>query len=202
LHLGVALTPEALDARFASLEQKLRAASEAAISSAHLAGDALASNAAPLVFSTGACAVAVPGSRVRSMSPPPERAAACRLRQAVASANDPASRAYAIVAMHDHVVVAQWALDVARGGATLAETTARHRPLSHPAPDVVARWERVALARPTAALGGGLAASVLYQAADPEAFARSWTALGEVPLDIAERETCTAPACLRNASSK
>lgn len=187
-HLGLTLSAEALDARLATLEQALRAAAEAAVSSAQLSSDAVATNAAPLVFATGACAVAVPGSRVRSMSPPPERAAACRLRQTVASASDAASRAYALVAMHDHVVVARWALDVARGTATIAQATARHRPLSRPGPDVVARWERMALARPTAAIGGGLAAGLLDGTADAQARARTWTELGEVPLDVAERE--------------
>ena len=187
-HLGLTLTAEALESRLASLEQTLRASAEAAIEASRLAGDAVANNAAPLVFASGACGVAVPGSRVRSLSPPPERAPACRLRAAVSSANDAPSRAYALVAMHDHVVVAQWALDVARGSATIAQATARHRPLSRPGPDVVARWERIALARPTAAIGGGLAAGVLNEKSDPQARARAWAELGEVPLDVAERE--------------
>lgn len=187
-HLGLTLTAEALEARLASLEQVLRTSAEASIEASHLAGDALANNAAPLVFATGACAVAVPGSRVRSLSPPPERAAACRLRATVSSASDALSRAYALVAMHDHVVVAQWALDVARGKATIAQATAHHRPLSRPGPDVVAHWERIALARPTAAIGGGLAAALLNEKADPQARARAWAELGEVPLDVAERE--------------
>jgi hypothetical protein len=189
-HLGFALTPEALDARFSSLERALRTAAESAIEAAHLGTDALADHAAQLVFRAGPCAVAVPGSRVRSMSPPPERIAACHLRQTVATASDATARAHALVVMHDHVVVAQWALDVSRGVATIAQTTGRHRPLSRPGPDVVARWERIALARPTAAIGGGLAAGVLYDAGEGEIAtrARLWSELGEVPLDIAERQ--------------
>jgi hypothetical protein len=194
-HLGFALTPEALDARFSSLERALRTAAETAIETAHLGTDALAEHAAPLVFPAGPCAVAVPGSRVRSMSPPPERLAACQLRQTVATASDAPARAHALVAMHDHVVVAQWALDVARGAATIAQTTGRHRPLSRPGLDVTARWERIALARPTAAIGGGIAAGVLYDAGEAEIAtrARLWSELGEVPLDIAEREVCVRP---------
>jgi hypothetical protein len=193
-HLGLALPPETLDARLTSLEKTLRAVAESAIADTHLTGDALGTRAAPLVFASGPCAVAVPGSRMRSMTPPPERASACRLRQAVAAANDDTSRAYALVAMHDHVVVAQWALDVARGTATIAQATGKHRPLSRPGPDVSARWERVALARPTAAIGGGLAAGVLYGTGDADARAKAWTLLGEVPLDIAERELQLRPA--------
>ena len=48
--------------------------------------------------------------------------------------------------------------------------------------------ERIALARPTAAIGGGLAAGVLYGTGNVMARARAWTSLGDVPLDIAERE--------------
>jgi hypothetical protein len=59
---------------------------------------------------------------------------------------------------------------------------------------VVARWERVALARPTAAIGGGLAAEVLYGTGDAQQRAHAWSELGEVPLDIAERELARARA--------
>jgi hypothetical protein len=187
-HLGYALGPDALEHRLDTAERALRAAAMQATETAHLDGDALAAHAAPLVFAGGACTVAVPGSRVRSMAPSPERTVACRLRQSAAAATDDTSRAYVLVAMHDHVVVAQWALDVARGTSTIAQTTGKHRPLSRPGPDVSARWERVALARPTAAIGGGLAAEVLYGTGDTAARAHVWSELGEVPLDIAERE--------------
>lgn len=188
VHLGITLTPEALGARLTSLEQALRGEAEAALGASHLTPDAVANGAAPLVFAGEPCAMAVPGSRLRSMSPPPERAAACRLRQTVASADDATSRVFALVAMHDHVVIAQWALDVATGSATIAEATGKHRTLSSPGPHMVARWERLALARPTAAIGGGLAAGVLSATADHGARARAWAELGEVPLDVAERE--------------
>ncbi len=187
-HLGYASTPELLERRLDDAERALRAAATRAAEEAHLDADALAAHAAPLVFAGGPCAVAVPGSRARSMAPSPERAVACRLRQGAVAATDDASRAHTLVAMHDHVIVAQWALDVARGMATIAEATGKHRPLSRPGPDVAARWERIALARPTAAIGGGLAADVLYATGDPGARARAWSELGEVPLDIAERE--------------
>ena len=192
-HLGTKLAPEALERRLDAAERILRAAATRATDEARLDPDALAAHAGPLVFAGGACAVAVPGSRVRSMSPSPERAVACRLRQNAAAATDDGARAHALVAMHDHVVVAQWALDVARGTATIAQATGKHRPLSRPGPDVAARWERIALARPTAAIGGGLAAEVLYGTGDPSARARAWSELGEVPLDVAER-MLAAPA--------
>lgn len=188
VHLGLALAPDVLERRLDAAERALRSAATRAADGAHLDPDALAAHAALLVFAGGPCAVAVPGSRVRSMAPSPERAVGCRLRQGMLSATDDTMRAYMLVAMHDHVVVAQWALDAARGTATIAQATGKHRPLSRPGPDVAARWERIALARPVAAIGGGLAADVLFGAGDPGARARVWSELGEVPLDIAERE--------------
>jgi len=86
------------------------------------------------------------------------------------------------------VTVARWALDVARGTATIAQTTGKNRPLSAPGPDVIAKWERLALAQPAVAIGGGFAAGVLYGAGDPDGRAKAWSELGDVPLDIAERE--------------
>ncbi|MBX3190448.1 MAG: hypothetical protein KF819_25835 [Labilithrix sp.] len=185
-HLGWTESPEALDARLASLEAALRAAATEAVARSRASEDALFSRAAALVFAGGPpCTSAVPGSIVRSMAAPPEREAPCRLRQAAASASDDDARAATLVAMHEYVIVARWALDVARGASTIAEATAKHRPMSRPTPDVTARWERVALARPTAAIAGGLAAEVLR--ADPPRRAKAWMDLGEVPMDVAER---------------
>jgi hypothetical protein len=131
------------------------------------------------------------------MAPSPERAVACRLRQSVDSANDdPAARAYALVAMHDHVVVAQWALDVARGASTIAKAQGDHRLLVPVLPDTRARYERIALARPVAAIGAGEITRLLV-AGDPNARAAAWSGLGEVPLDVAERELGAVPSPTR-----
>jgi hypothetical protein len=102
----------------------------------------------------------------------------------VLAANDDVARAVALMVLHDHVTVARWALAVAHGTATIAQATARHRPLSAPGLGVIARWERIALAQPTAAIGGGYAAVILIGQTER---ARVWTELGEVPLDVALR---------------
>ena len=187
-HLGLTFTSDVLDARLAAIETELRKGAALAMAKAHSSADVAETQAAPLVFGTAPCVVAIPGSRVRSMTPPPERAAACRLRSLLTSTTDDTSRAVALLVLHDHVTVARWALDVARGTATIAQTTTQHRPRSRPGPDVIARWERIAVAQATVAIGGGLAAGLLYGTGDPEVRAEAWTKLGEVPLDIAERE--------------
>lgn len=187
-HLGLTLTADQLDARLAAMETELGKAATAAIATAHVSADVAETKAAPLVHAQLACAQAIPGSRIRSMAPPPERSAACRLRRLASAEADDASRAVALIVLHDHATVARWALDVARGAATIAQTTAKHRPLSSPGPDVIAKWERIALAQPIAAIGGGYAAGLLYGTGDVAARAKAWSDLGEVPLDIAERE--------------
>jgi hypothetical protein len=187
-HLGLTLTAEALDARLATTETELAKAAAVAVAQARIGSDVAESRAAPLIFAPTPCTVAIPGSRLRSMAPPPERATACRLQRLLTSATDDTSRAVALLVLHDHATVARWALDVARGTATIAQATAKHRPLSRPGPDVIAKWERIALAQATTAIGAGVAAGVLYGKGDPTARARAWSELGDVPLDIADRE--------------
>lgn len=187
-HLGVSASPEELARELGALEALLRSRAEDAIDAARLSRDALASALEGEVFASGACVDAVPGSRVRSIAAPPEREPACHLRHLVARAEDGAARAVALSAMHEHVVVAEWALDVARGAATLAEAEGKHHLLVPVLPDARARYERIALARPVAALAAGAAVSILLGSGDPGDRARAWSRIGDVPLDVARRE--------------
>jgi hypothetical protein len=184
-HVGVADTdPEALSRLFDALEQDLRKRADEAVSGANVDRRTLSDRIEKQLFVRGPCVDAVPGSRVRSLVAPQEREAACHLRKTVASANDPAEKALALATMHDHVVVAQWALDVAAGRGGIKEAEGRHHmlvPLVQP--QVFARLERIALARPASAIGAGLAVKLLTKGD-----ARAAAALGDVPLDIAERE--------------
>lgn len=186
--VGVTADPDELARTFDALEKDLRARAEEAIAAAGLERRTLSARVEPLLFAHGPCVDAVPGSRVRSLTAPYEREAACHLRKSVANADDAAARALALVAMHDHVVVAEWALDVARGQGAIKEAEGRHHmvvPLVEPS--TLARLERIALARPATAIGTGVAVRLLASG-EAEARAKAWTALGDVPLDIAERE--------------
>ncbi|HEY8073532.1 MAG TPA: hypothetical protein VIF62_05470, partial [Labilithrix sp.] len=185
VHVGVATSPDALEASLVDHLAKLAPLARAARDAA---GTELVTNgAASATLADGECADAVPGSRVRSMTPPPERIAACHLRHIAASARTDAQRAVALVALHDSMVVALWALDVARGTSTLADATAKRRLAAHGAVSAQARLERVALARPASAIGAGLAAALLLDG-DLASRGRAWSAIGDVPLDLAERE--------------
>ncbi len=187
-HLGTTEAPEVLERELAAAAADLRARAEQAIAAAKMNRDSLGTMLDKQVFATGPCIDAVPGSRVRSMAAPQEREPGCHLRHLVSQAEDASARAIALAAMHDHVVVAQWALEVARGTATIAEAQGRFRLLVPVLPDTRARYERFALARPVAALGAGEAARILLTGDDPRARATAWSSLGDVPLDVARRE--------------
>jgi hypothetical protein len=185
-HLGVGTAPEELAKALDALAADLRARSERAVAEAKLSRDALA-NIEKHVLVSGTCVDAVPGSRLRSMAAPPEREPACHLRHLVAGADEAEARASALVAMHDHVIVASWALDLARGSATIAATQAAHRLFAPVGADTRARYERVALARPVAALGAAETVAIVVTG-DPKARATAWSSLGDVPFDVARRE--------------
>ncbi|MBS2018430.1 MAG: hypothetical protein JST00_36530 [Deltaproteobacteria bacterium] len=189
-HLGIGHPPEMLDAWLGEAQKQIRARADAALAQANVPADTLATRVSTLLDPSGErCADAIEGSILRALPPPPERTVACRLRHALAAPTDEASRVVGLVAMHDAIVVARWSLDVARGAATLTQTSGRHRPLSRPAPDIAAKWEREALARPAVAIGGGLAAVALYGPKGDELDrAKRWSQLGDVPLDLAIRE--------------
>lgn len=185
--LGTTQSAEEIDRQLADVEAASRTAAEEA--RAKLPRETLAQETEPLLFAQGPCVDAVPGSPVRSMAAPPEREAGCLLRHAVAAARDERSRAAALAALHDHVTVARWALDVARGVKTMDQAEATHHLLSPPGHVLRARLERVAIVRPTSAIDAGLVAALLVEGgASPEERAKRWASIGDVPLDVARRE--------------
>lgn len=192
-HLGITESPDDLARALAAAEADLRAQAEKAVASAGLRPDDLATSLEKHVFVSGPCLDAVPGSRVRSMAAPLEREPACHLRHLVSRMEDERERALALAAMHDHVAIASWALDVARGAFTIDEAEARHRLFVPVLPDTRARYERIALARPVSAIGAGEAVRIL-SAGDAKTRAGAWSAVGDVPFDVARRELGAAPS--------
>jgi hypothetical protein len=196
LEPGVVEHADELANELAAAEEHLKASAGAAISEAGLERRTVLDDLDRILFHVGACADVVPGSRVRSMAAPPEREPSCHLRHFVARAESPKNRALALAAMHDHVVIAEWALDVARGAATLGNAQGRHLRLLATPPHTRARWERIATARPVAAIGAGVTVTLLLRG-DAHARAAAWGALGDVPLKLAARALATragAPA--------
>jgi hypothetical protein len=121
---------------------------------------------------------AVPESRVRSMAPPPERAAICGALRALTEEDRPSA---ALVALHDDVLLSF--------SAVVAAPPPRTGLLSHPDDDVVDALERMGRERPVVVLGVALAAEILYgPPSGGEGRLRAWRALGEAPLDVVARE--------------
>jgi hypothetical protein len=177
VHLGVELDPATIPDRIERLRARLRDLAQRAL--AHADPDirpALLARARKLLLVERACP-SVPDSRVRAMSPPPERAAVCGALAALAE--EP--RAAALVALHDDAVLAL--------AAVVPTPPPRTALLSQPADDDVDDLERRARERPVLVLGAALAAEIVYgtEGVADERIA-AWRALGEAPLDVVARE--------------
>ncbi len=186
-HVGVALSPEAIETALTTQVKSIVGSVKELRDTAPSGTEAVTTRAAAATLPSTECSDVVPSSRVRSMIPPPERIASCHLRHVASAATDPDARAAAGIALHDSMIVALWALDMARGS-SLAQTTAKHHLVGRSAVDAQARLERIALARPVAAIAAGLSAALLAETPDPPTRARAWSTLGDVPLDIATTE--------------
>ena len=178
VHLGEIVDPSGILSRFQRLEESLRDVAAAALARIDAMTElpAVETRARALLFVERSCPT-VPDSRVRSMAPPPERAAICGL---VRSLSEEPSPAAALVAMHDDVLLSLAALTTA--------PPPRTRLLSHPDNDTVNDLERMARERPVSALGVALAAEMLATGGHPVDRVQGWCSLGEAPLDIVARE--------------
>jgi hypothetical protein len=210
-HLGVAIDVTTLLAELGRLEARLRELASPLLQAAPPAERAAVEGRARELLLVERPCPAVPESRVRSMAPPPERAVACGALRAL---TEEASRAAALVALHDDVLLSFAAI--------ATSPPPRTKLLSHPENDTVDSLERMARERPVVVLGVALAAQLLF---DPDARAtapapapkwaaaatpatatpaaqatpqdsarayeeriQAWRALGEAPLDVVARE--------------
>ena len=185
VHLGLTSTARDLRAHFEDAERALRAEASARLSGAHLDEHDLAKRADALTLASASCAATVGGSRLRAFPPPPERAPACGALHALADSSGEAGLLAAVIALHDDVVVALWALALHEAHATPGHAIENAHPFFGAQPDREARLLHFAAARPVAAIGAGEIASALETIDVP--FAVEWLARGDVPIDIARR---------------
>jgi hypothetical protein len=176
VHLGVTLDATSLPARFDQTAARLTQLASAALVASGSARPAIESRARELLLVEGPCPPAA-GTRVRSMAPPPERAAICGAIRALSDEKVPGA---ALVALHDDLLLA--------GAAFTTSPPPRTGLLSHPDDDVVDALRRTARERPVLAIGVGLAAELLYGTAGSDARLQAWRALGDAPLDVVARE--------------
>jgi hypothetical protein len=175
-YLGVAVDSATLPARFDRLEARLRELASKALADSADSRKGIEARARELLLVERPCP-AVPGTRVRSMGPPPERAALCGALRALME--EPAQAA-ALVALHDDVILAD--------AAVTASPPPRTGLLCHPDDDTVDALRRSARERPVPAIGVALAAELLYGSDGGDERLRAWRALGEAPLDVVARE--------------
>jgi hypothetical protein len=183
IHLGVTVDPTTLAGRFDPTAARLTELASAALAASGGERPAIEARARELLLVERPCAP-VPGSRVRSMAPPPERAAICGALDALADDKLPAA---GLVALHDDLLLAD--------AAFTTSPPPRTGLLSHPDDDTVDALRRAARERPVPAIGVALAAELLYGAPGSDgAYARlhAWRALGEAPLDVVARELAAA----------
>jgi hypothetical protein len=180
VHLGVSIDATSLAARFQSTAARLTELASGALAASGPGRPAIEARARELLLVERPCP-AVPGTRVRSMGPPPERAAICGILRALME--EPVQAA-ALVALHDDVLLA--------AAAVTADPPPRTGLFSHPEDDRVDALRRAARERPVPAIGVALAAEILYATNDSEARLRSWRSLGEAPLDVVAREIAGA----------
>ncbi|MGH7268867.1 MAG: hypothetical protein ACREJ3_00420 [Polyangiaceae bacterium] len=176
VHLGVTLDMGTLPTRIERIESRLRILAQSALDKSGAERPSVEARARALLFVERPCP-AVPDTRVRSMRPPPERAAICGALSALEEEANPAT---AIVALHDDVFIALAAI--------VAAPPARTGLLSHPEDDVVDALRREARERPIPALGVALAAEIIYSGDKAEEHLHEWRALGDAPLDVVARE--------------
>ncbi len=183
-HLGVALTPVEIHARLDRAERALRTEASARIAHAHVDEHDLAKRADALTLVSSGCTASPHDSLLRVLAPPPERAPICGALRAIHDAADDTSRLAAILALHDDIVVALWSLALHEARVTPSQATDVAHPFFGAQPDHEARLLHFAAARPVAAIGAGLTASVLAGAIDAD-LAASWLTFGDAPFDLA-----------------
>jgi hypothetical protein len=174
--LGVSVDPAGLVARLEPTIALLRERAGATLDANGGARRAIEGRARELLFADATCPVGA-GTRVGAIAPPPERALACGAVRALTEEPMPAA---AIVALHDEVLLAL--------SAVTTSPPPRTRLLCHPDDDAVDAFRLEARQRPVPFIGLMLAAELLFApGADEEGRLRTWSALGDAPLDIVAR---------------
>ena len=155
----------------------------------------VAARAADLVLAAnpnpgGTCRAPFTGSKMRALGPPPERAFDCTMRTRFIDAHTADENFDVLVAMHDAVVAAAWALVYARGGDATTIALATPKLVAPLAPTASGRLTRFAVTHPVEAISRALSIEWVMRNGLGEAALRAdaWRTWGDAPLDIVDRE--------------
>jgi hypothetical protein len=189
VHLGIRESDADLRLQIDSTETRLR--EETAGRLARLSEDIARSAqraSAELLLVDGECEGQSGRSPMRSAGPPPERSAVCGVLRAIAQAKTESDEVAALLAVHDAVVVAQWAVGIHIDGWEAERAQQGHALTGFVPPERMGRFIRFAATRPIACIAVARMASLLGGADGRRARAKLWLAFGDAPLDIVERE--------------
>jgi len=186
MHLGVDIDAE-LFARMERAEKELRKAISTA-NAARSEGEmrAIEADALDRVLVEGRCQG--DGSRLRSRTPPPERAYVCGALRRAEGAAAPRAQMAALMALHTELVVALWTSPIHFGQDAPYRAANKLRPMMPIPPEREVRLLRVAAVRPVSALAAGWAAVLLSRDGIDGVRPRAarWLAFGDAPLDVIE----------------
>jgi hypothetical protein len=196
VHLGMTEAEPLLRAELAATEARLREEARAELASLPEpdARDALR-RAEASVLTEGACDAEAGASRVRLFRPPPERAVVCASLHAIARARSDVEAVSLLIALHDSVAIATWALAIHLDHVDPDVAPAGRYLMGEVAPEAMGRLVRFAAARPVACIGAARMAALLGGggAIERQARARRWLAFGDAPLDLVAREMAWKP---------
>jgi hypothetical protein len=191
VHLGVREPESVLRAEIGRTESRLRdEATTRLLPIPEVGAKAITSAAAELVLVERECDGREGKSPIRSAGPPPERSAVCGALRTIAEATTPSEALAALIAEHDAVAIAQWALAIHLDDRDAEHAPEGHRLLGDTPPEREARLVRFAATHPIACIGVARMASLLdsHGKENRHALAMRWLAYGDAPLDLVERE--------------
>ncbi|HEX4513744.1 MAG TPA: hypothetical protein VH054_09415 [Polyangiaceae bacterium] len=151
----------------------------------------VAARAADVVLAPdGTCRAPFTGSKMRALGPPEERAFDCTMRARIITARTADENFDVLVAMHDAVVAASWALVFARGGDAEAIALGTPHLLAPLSPTASGKLTRFAATHPVEAISRALSIEWIMRngLGDAALRAETWKNWGDAPLDIVERE--------------
>jgi hypothetical protein len=186
---GTRLSPDTLLALFAQEARLVRGEIDKLVG-VEVTDDVVSRAAGLLLAPPEACRAANFASRMRALQPPPERSLGCALRARVAAAQSSAEMLGVLVAMHEAIVTAAHALVFARGGDDAAVALAAPKAIAPMSPTDEGRLDRFAAVHPVEAIARALSIEWLMRGGMAEAAlrARAWSAFGDAPLDVIDRE--------------
>lgn len=191
---GTHLSAETLLALLGT-EAKLLAAEIAQLVGVKLTDDVAARAGEILTAPPLACHTVAAGSTLRAFEPPEERAFDCVLRARTVAAHTADENLEVLVAMHDAIVTAAWAVVIARGGDARAIALAAPKRIAPMPPTLEGKLMRFATVHPASAITRALSIEWIMRNGLAEAALRAdaWRTFGDAPLDIVERELHPRP---------